>query len=72
MIRTRTYYCSDCSKTIDFKSNESHVCECGHVFGVKFNNTKNHVNMRTTWSGQTQVEFSQTTMDQDIAERNAR
>jgi len=28
--------------------------------------------MRTTWSGQTQVEFSQTTMDQDIAERNAR
>ena len=37
-----------------------------------FNNTKDHVNMRTTWSGQTQVEFSQTTMDQDIADRNAR
>ena len=32
----------------------------------------NHINMRTTWSGQTQVEFSQTTMDQDIAERNKR
>jgi len=28
--------------------------------------------MRTTWSGQTQVEFSQTTMDKDIAERNRR
>ena len=52
--------------------NESHVCKCGHVFGAKINNTKDHVNMRTTWSGQTQVEFSQTTMDQDIAERNAR
>ena len=39
---------------------------------VNFNNTKDHVNMRTTWSGQTQVEFSQTTMDQDIADRNAR
>ena len=39
---------------------------------VKLNNTKDHVNMRTTWSGQTQVEFSQTTMDQDIADRNAR
>ena len=51
---------------------ESHVCKCGHIFGMKFNNTKDHVNMRTTWSGQTQVEFSQTTMDQDIAERNAR
>ena len=34
--------------------------------------TRNHVNMRTTWSSQTQVEFSQTTMDQDIADRNAR
>jgi len=39
---------------------------------VKLNNTKDHVNMRTTWSGQTQVEFSQTTIDQDIADRNAR
>ena len=39
---------------------------------VKLNNTKDHVNMRTTWSSQTQVEFSQTTMDQDIADRNAR
>ena len=39
---------------------------------VKLNNTKDHVNMRTTWSGQTQVEFSQTTIDEDIAQRNAR
>ena len=39
---------------------------------VNFNNTKDHVNMRTTWSGQTQVEFSQTTIDEDIAQRNAR
>ena len=39
---------------------------------LRLNNTKDHVNMRTTWSGQTQVEFSQTTMDKDIAERNAR
>ena len=37
-----------------------------------FDDTRNHVNMRTTWSGQTQVEFSQTTIDQDIADRNAR
>ena len=38
----------------------------------EFDDTRNHVNMRTTWSGQTQVEFSQTTIDQDIADRNAR
>ena len=72
MVRSRTYYCDDCSETIEFKSNESHICKCGRTFGLTFNNTKNHVNMRTTWSGQTQVEFSQKTMDQDIAERNAR
>ena len=39
---------------------------------LRKNNTKDHVNMRTTWSGQTQVEFSQTTIDKDIAERNSR
>ena len=37
-----------------------------------FNNTKDHVNMRTTWSSQTKIEFSQKTMDQDIADRNSR
>ena len=39
---------------------------------ISTDDTRNHVNMRTTWSGQTKVEFSQTTMDQDIADRNAR
>tara|TARA_Y100001938_G_scaffold137572_1_gene201934 strand:- start:424 stop:609 length:186 start_codon:yes stop_codon:yes gene_type:complete len=39
---------------------------------LKHNNTRDHVNMRTTWSSQTKVEFSQKTMDQDIADRNAR
>ena len=39
---------------------------------LRKNNTKDHVNMRTTWSGQTQVEFSQTTIDEDIAQRNSR
>jgi len=72
MARTRTYYCDGCSKTVEFKMDESHVCKCGRAFGANFNNTKDHVNMRTTWSGQTKFEFSQTTMDQDIAERNAR
>ena len=36
------------------------------------NNTKDHVNMRNHWSGQTKVEFSQTTMEKDIADRNKR
>ena len=37
---------------------------------LKSDNCANYVNMRKTWSGTTQVEFSQTTMDQDIADRN--
>ena len=39
---------------------------------VNIDDTRNDVNMRTTWSSQTQVEFSQTTIDEDIAQRNAR
>ena len=39
---------------------------------ISTDDTRNHVNMRTTLSGQTKVEFSQTTIDQDIADRNAR
>lgn len=38
----------------------------------KFDDTRNHVNMRTTWSSQTKIEFSSTTMDQDIANRRAK
>jgi|TARA_R100000084_G_C4594576_1_gene120088 hypothetical protein len=37
---------------------------------LKSNNCADYVNMRKTWSGQTQVEFSSTTMEQDIADRN--
>ena len=33
---------------------------------------KEIINMRTTWSGQTKVEFTQTTMSEDIAKRNKR
>tara|TARA_R100001198_G_scaffold50535_1_gene28260 strand:+ start:557 stop:742 length:186 start_codon:yes stop_codon:yes gene_type:complete len=38
----------------------------------KFDDTRNHVNMRTTWSGTTKVEFSQTTVEKDIANRLSR
>ena len=39
---------------------------------LKTDDTRNYVNMRKTWSGQTKVEFNQTTMDKDIAQRNSR
>ena len=67
----RTYWCDKCEKCVDIDMKVSSECKCGKVFGNNFR-TSNHVNMRTTWSGQTKVEFSQTTMDQDIADRNSR
>tara|TARA_R100000458_G_scaffold14527_1_gene12344 strand:+ start:707 stop:931 length:225 start_codon:yes stop_codon:yes gene_type:complete len=64
--KTRTYYCNDCKKTVDFNIGEQEICGCGYMFGVPFNNTKANVNMRTTWSGQTQVEFSAKTMKESV------
>ena len=71
MKRNRTYYCKSCIECIDFKANDDHICKCGYVFGVSIN-ISDGINMRKTWSGQTQVEFSQTTIDEDIAQRNNR
>ena len=67
----RTYWCEDCKKCVDIDMKVSSECKCGKVFGINFK-TSNHVNMRTTWSGQTHVEFSQMTIDEDIAQRNRR
>ena len=52
-------------------SGEAKQCDCGKVFGTN-SKISDYINMRTTWSGQTQVEFSQTTMDKDIEDRNNR
>jgi len=54
-----------------FNKDEGKVVEIKDT-PIQFDDTRNHVNMRTTWSSQTKVEFSQTTIDQDIADRNAR
>ena len=67
----RTYWCKNCEECVDIDMRVSSECKCGHIFGQNFK-TSNHVNMRSTWSNQTKVEFSQTTMDADIANRNNR
>lgn len=41
-------------------------------FHFKDGKIGNHINMRKTWSGTTKIEFSETTVDKDIAERNSR
>ena len=67
----RIYYCSKCSRKTEVPKNVVKQCECGNVFGSS-GKISNHINMRPTWSGQTKVEFNQTTMDADIAARNKR
>ena len=34
MIGTRTYYCEQCKKCIDFQKNDIPECKCGKIFGV--------------------------------------
>ena len=66
----RIYYCN-CGIRTEVPSGEIKECDCGRVFGTS-GKVSDHINMRTTWSGQTKVEFNQTTMDKDIAQRNKR
>jgi hypothetical protein len=66
----RTYYCI-CGGRVKEVPGKISECKCGKVFGIK-GKVSDHINMRNTWSGQTKVEFSQTTMEKDIADRNRR
>ena len=54
-----------------FNKDDGKIVEVKEI-PISIDDTRNYVNMRRTWSGQTQVEFSQITIDQDIADRNAR
>ena len=66
----RTYYC-ECGDKVEVIKNTIGECKCGKLFGVS-SKLSDGINMRTTWSSQTQVEFSQTTIDEDIKQRNMR
>ena len=65
------FYCYRCNKKTECETKAQMKCDCGH-YVKKHDNTKNHVNMRNTWAKTTKVELSETTIDQDIAERNNR
>ena len=63
------FYCHKCNSRVECENKAEMICDCGH-YVKKHDNTKNHINMRNTWSGTTKVEFRETTMEQDIEERN--
>ena len=63
------FYCHKCGQRGEFEHKKDMRCECGY-YAKERGRASDHVNMRKTWSGTTQVEFSNTTMEKDIAERN--
>jgi|TARA_R100001443_G_scaffold34645_1_gene48374 hypothetical protein len=65
----RIYYCSKCSRKTEVPKNTTKQCECGNVFGTT-GKVSDHINMRTTWSGQTKIEFNSTTVDESIKAMN--
>ena len=65
------FYCHRCGEKGEFETKKDMKCACGNYVN-KHSNIGNNINMRKTWSGTTKVEFNQTTMDKDIAERNKR
>ena len=60
-----TYHYCRCGETVKVPKGESVECKCKKVFGAK-PKASHHINMRTTWSGTTKIEFSTTTMDESI------
>ena len=59
------FICHRCNTKVECETKAEMICGCGH-YVKKHNNTKDYVNMRTTWSGTTQVEFNETTIDESI------
>jgi hypothetical protein len=58
-------YCQ-CGVKTEIQKGEAKECKCGKVFGVKSNKISDYINMRTTLSGTTKMEFSTTTVDKSI------
>ena len=69
MIGTKTFYCKSCKKCITFNAKELPECKCGYIFNNSYKHS-NYINMRKTWSGQTKVEFNETTIDKSIKKMN--
>ena len=63
------FFCHKCNTKIECETKAEMICDCGH-YVKKHNNVKDHVNMRTTLSGTTQMEFSETTVGDSIEEMN--
>ena len=63
------FYCHKCGEKGEFEKKADMRCDCGH-YVKDHGNTRNHVNMRNTWSKTTQVEFNTTTLEESVKRMN--
>ena len=63
------FICHKCNTKVECETKAEMKCDCGHYI-KKRNNVKDHVNMRTTLSGTTKMEFNETTVDDSIKRMN--
>ena len=63
------FICHKCNTKVECETKAEMICDCGS-YVKKHNNVKDHFNMRTTWSGTTQVEFSETTIEDSVKRMN--
>jgi hypothetical protein len=63
------FFCHKCGQKGEFETKAEMKCECGH-YVKDHDDTRNHVNMRNTWSGTTEVEFNTTTLEESMKGMN--
>ena len=63
------FICHKCNTKVECETKAEMICGCGHYI-KDHDDTRNHVNMRNTWSKTTQVEFNTTTIDESIKRMN--
>ena len=63
------FYCHMCGEKGEFEKKADMRCDCGNYVKDQ-DRASNHVNMRKTWAKTTKIELSETTIDQDISDRN--
>ena len=59
------FYCHRCNTRVECETKAEMKCECGH-YVKKRGKAGNNINMRTTLSGTTKMEFNTTTIDESI------
>ena len=63
------FICHKCNTKVECETKAEMKCDCGNYIN-KRNRAKDHVNMRTTLSGTTKMEFNETTVDDSIDRMN--